>query len=75
MDKKQKKAEKIQKKEEVVAALAKYRTDNLLTLKILSDELNLPLTTVSSWLNGENYPGEISIAILIKFLKEKGYFK
>lgn len=73
MNKAERKAEKIAEKEALIAALKRYRTDNLLTVKLLADELNLPLTTISSWLNGENYPGEISVSILTKFLKSKGY--
>ena len=45
----------------------------MLTLKQLSDELNLPLTTISNWFHGKNNPSDIASAMLHKFLTDKGY--
>ncbi len=63
-----------EKKLELVKQLYRYRIEKKITLKQLSDELDLPLTTVSNWLQNKNYPGDIAAEALSKFLHNKGYF-
>ena len=60
-------------KQNLIEQLYKYRLENMLTLKQLSDELNLPLTTISNWFHGKNNPSDIASAMLHKFLTDKGY--
>lgn len=60
-------------KEKLVKQLYNYRIEKKLTLKQLSDELDLPLTTVANWLQGANYPSVIAAEMLKKFLTMKGY--
>lgn len=63
-----------EKKLKLVKQLYKYRIEQKLTLKQLSDQLELPLTTVSNWLQNKNYPGDIAAEALLIFLRDKGYF-
>lgn len=60
-------------KQKLVQKLYEYRIENKLTLKQLSDELKLPLTTISSWLQKANNPSDIAAAELQAFLIKKGY--
>lgn len=57
-------------KNDVVSRLESYRINNRLTLKALADDMVLPLTTVSSWLQGANLPSDTSISIIERYLME-----
>lgn len=58
-------------KNNVVVRLEAYRISHRLTLKALAEDMNLPLTTVSSWLQGANNPSETSISIIENYLLDR----
>jgi DNA-binding transcriptional regulator YiaG len=64
--------EKRQEKEILVNKLAQYRVHNRLTIKALAAEMDLPTTTVSSWLQGLNMPSDIAVGIIIDYLEKQG---
>lgn len=57
-------------KTDIVERLKIYRLDNRLTLKALAEDMDLPLNTVSSWLQGANRPSDTSISIIERYLSE-----
>lgn len=62
----------IEYKRKLIEKLKAHRIKKRLTYSALAERMDLPITTITSWFYGHNYPSEIAVSIIEEYLEGNG---